>query len=188
MPFRSPTTGFHGSPGQIPRWTGGGAHLGEERRRPLPPGNGQAFRAHRGFAGLCRRTTGRRLRSNRKSPGGREVPDIAEQRQWVSQIAASQGIDHGKSLPAYRDLRNLAGVGTSEEAEEFSKATEQFSGVGSVTLKGSLDTGVLRVPSTALGSSVLSLPVQGAAVHLMKVLGIHQEAPPTVSLVALHNG
>lgn len=60
---------------------------------------------------------------------GREVPDTAEQRRWVFQIAASQGVNQGKSLPVFRELCNLAGTWTSEEAEEFSKATEPFSGV-----------------------------------------------------------
>ena len=62
---------------------------------------------------------------------------------WIAQEAASRGIEEeavlkelihqrieqGKGLPVYRDLDDLAGTWTAEEAEEFRKATEPFSRV-----------------------------------------------------------
>lgn len=57
------------------------------------------------------------------------MPNAAKQRRWVAQIGASQGIVQGKSLSVYRDLRELAETWSSEEAEEFRKATEPFSRV-----------------------------------------------------------
>ena len=49
--------------------------------------------------------------------------------QAVLKELIHQGIDQEKGLPVYRDLRDLAGTWTSEEAEEFRKATEPFSRV-----------------------------------------------------------
>jgi hypothetical protein len=64
---------------------------------------------------------------------------------WVAEEAARRGIDeqtvlkelirqgigqgNGPHLPVYRDLDELAGTWTAEEAEEFRKATELFNRV-----------------------------------------------------------
>ncbi|HET9227526.1 MAG TPA: hypothetical protein VFR31_12720 [Thermoanaerobaculia bacterium] len=49
--------------------------------------------------------------------------------QIVLKELIRQSIDQGKALPVYRDLPDLAGTWSAEEAEEFRKATEPFSRV-----------------------------------------------------------
>ena len=62
---------------------------------------------------------------------------------WIAQEAARRGVEeqailkdlirqsigHEKDLPIYRDLGDLAGTWTKEEAAEFRSATEPFSRV-----------------------------------------------------------
>ncbi|MEA2559468.1 MAG: hypothetical protein QOH06_972 [Acidobacteriota bacterium] len=49
--------------------------------------------------------------------------------QAVLKDLIRQSIGHERGLPVYRDLDDLAGTWTAEEAAEFRKATEHFSRV-----------------------------------------------------------